>query len=151
MTRPKPRCPTPDYHAIRAGLCWLSASWRWDRARLLARLARRCDSRFGDDEWTRHAVLQLRYAAAGTLTSMAKRSPMLAAVAGAMELATGPEIERLAVEGRLIALDDVAAIATKTEKPVAVIEAYEKLFLDFRERHDCETWMFDRVLVRNLP
>jgi hypothetical protein len=108
--------------------------WRW-RAAGYFRAGPRRLRRAWDDPWARRA---LRFARAahrrGGLDhpGLAKADP---ALAGALALRSGPDRAlRLAVEARLLADLDDAAIAARCGLPAYVVAAYEATFFAVRDR-----------------
>jgi hypothetical protein len=131
-------------------MSWSAADWRWSSARVLARKGRWFDPLIADN-WISASLRYLRHRDdRAKLQRIAKRWPMVAAVPGAMEIAEGPKLDRLAVEARLLALEPVDVVAARAGRPTADIEAYERLFLDFRARHDSSFWIDARVIQSHI-
>lgn len=131
-------------------MSWSAADWRWSSARVLARKGRWFDPLVADN-WISASLRYLRHCDdQAKLQRIAKRWPMVAAVPGAMEISAGPKLDRLAVEARLLALEPVEVIAARMGRPAADVEAFEKLFLDFRARHDSSFWIDARVIQSHI-
>lgn len=120
---------------------WLDAEWRWTRAQLLAEHDRPTNHQ--DDllvDQAREYVLLRRHEPG------AEVPPHLQAIATAERLATGPQLARLGIEARILAGQDNAAIAQRTTVPEPVLDAFEKLFCDCREKLQADGWVRNNVI-----
>lgn len=90
------------------------------------------------DTWTRRAVAVLRSPVA------AARDPAVAAARSLSE--TGPEWQRVAVEGYVLARRRTRRVAKKVGLAVEAVEAYEQIFFDIRDRLGATGFVSSHIL-----
>ena len=124
----------------RHSLC-CPADWRWRRARwLLARGRYACRRR--DDEPTSQAVRYLR-ALARPFTKRRRAADLAhyADVHAARRLNEEGGASKVVVQARLLARQTSPEIALHTEVPVRVVDAFEALFFQCRDRFSARDWI----------
>jgi hypothetical protein len=115
--------------------------WRWSRAHRLAFNNCEPDSHY-DCELVRRTAEFIRSKQAGDLASLHADFPD---IVGAEELTKAPLLTRLSIQARLLALEPVEQISTRTSIDVATIAAYEGLFYDFRWAYSATDYVLFRV------
>lgn len=115
--------------------------WRWQRAERLAFRNVEPDSYY-DCKLVHRAADYLRRQQADEAADPKAEFPD---VAGAEELTKAPLLTQLAVQARLLALEPVKEISTRTSMDVRTIRAYEKLFYDFRWARTATDYILFRV------
>ena len=114
--------------------------WRWLRANLMRRDSIRAGRR--DDDWVRRArrIQNALDRTAGDLDHrhVARTDPPVLA---ACRLRLGDERCRWELEARLLAAQNYPAIDSRTGIPAGVVEAYEALFFNVKEKLGCMDWV----------
>ena len=117
------------------------ADWRWQRAVL--RVETRSRRQLGaDDDWVRRAARYLRELRKG-FDRAVRLDPDLAA---AHQIAGQHSLKRFEFEARILARQPANEIAPRCHLATNVIEVYQQLFFDVRDRLDTPSWITHQVL-----
>jgi hypothetical protein len=116
--------------------------WRWRWAGRLVARGRHVTHR-RDDDTTARAVHYLRTLAHRGEATAERRYPEVAA---AQRLHAAGGVTRLLVQARLLARQGTADVARLTGVPARVVEAYEALFFQCRDRLDACDWVTARLI-----
>ncbi len=138
--------PSNTQHAVCCsettfGLIFRSPQWRWQRAvlRVETRSRRQLHA---DDEWVRRATRYLRELRKG-FDRAVRVDPDLAA---AHQIAGQQSFNRFEIESRILARQPASDIAFKCGLATSVVEIYEELFFNVRDRLDTPGWITHQVL-----
>lgn len=117
------------------------ANWRWQRAVL--RVETKSRRQLGaDDDWVRRAARYFRELRKG-FDRAVRLDPDLAA---AHQLAGQQSFNRFEIESRILARQSGNEIDIKCGLATSVVEIYEELFFDVRDRLDTPSWITHQVL-----
>lgn len=117
------------------------ADWRWRRA--MFRVETKSRRQLGaDDEWVRRAARYLRELRKG-FDRAVRVDPDVTA---AQQLAGQHSLNRFEFEARILARQPANEIASRCCLATNVIEVYENLFFDVRDRLDTPSWITHQVL-----
>lgn len=117
------------------------ADWRWRRA--MFRVETKSRRQLGaDDDWVRRAARYLRELRKG-FDRAVRVDPDVTA---AQQLAGQHSLNRFEFEARILARQPANEIASRCCLATNVIEVYENLFFDVRERLDTPSWITHEVL-----
>jgi hypothetical protein len=120
-----------------------SPSWRWERACYLVD-HRRNFSRLRDDEETSRAMHYIRASQSGLRhRTLQRRFPKMDA---AWQLLLDDGATRCIVQARILARQSSGIIAILTGVPVPVIDVYEAVFYNCRDRIDAKDWVLAHAI-----
>lgn len=124
--------------------------WRWQRAQRLLD-AGRYFSRRRDDEQTGRAIHYLRSLQKSGGKLRAGDLAQFRDVLLAHELHQSRGNGALIMQARLLARQTTAAISVLTGVPPAVVDAYESLFFNVRDRFDARDWIMAECILGGRP
>jgi hypothetical protein len=128
---------------------WRLPDWRWQRAKLLAQ--HRVLASPTDDKGTLRAA---RFLVARQSCGNDKERDQVAQahrdVYAAWKFAENSEWKRLETQARLLAKEPSAAIAGRIGLEVEVIERFEELFFNIKDRLRAKDWIVERVIGKSL-
>lgn len=121
-------------------------SWRWQRARDLARGDYPPDPALDCSIVERAAEFLRRWRAAGKQRDGARAE--FPELLEAWRLGRAPLLKLLGVQARLLSLQSSAEISSKTGIPAAVVDAYSRLFYSFEHAYPQADGWIRNVLIR---